>query len=235
MTKKRFFYLIVALGLAASVMLNFILYRYVNQYYFELNRVRLDPLGVVFYKSSDKPLNEVDQKKSKVVFYGDSRANQWTNPKDLNQFVFLNRGIGTQTSTQVVGRFDQHIAPINADILVVQVCINDLKAIPLYSNLQQEIIDNCKSNIKKIVDKASTQGTSVILTTIFPLGELPIERRIVWSDEIAKAMLEVNEYIYTLQDESVVIYDTKAVLADENGQVRKEYELDYLHLNKKGY
>jgi lysophospholipase L1-like esterase len=147
----------------------------------------------------------------------------------------LNRGIGAQTSTQVVGRFDKHITPLQPDILVVQVCINDLKTIPLYPHRKRQIIDTCKANLKEIVDKANSQDAVVILTTIFPLGELTIERRFFWSDEVGKAIVEVNEYINTLKNEDVVIYDTAAVLADQSGQVRIEYSFDLLHLNENGY
>ncbi|MCP4368997.1 MAG: SGNH/GDSL hydrolase family protein [Deltaproteobacteria bacterium] len=235
MNQKRFFFIIIILILTTSVVLNLILYRYANQYYLQLNGTRLDPLGVVFYEPSDPPANEINQRKTRVVFFGDSRAYQWTEPQDLSQFIFLNRGIGAQTSTQVVGRFDKHIAPLQPDILVVQVCINDLKIIPLYPHLKRQIIETCKANVKEIVDKANGQGTIVILTTIFPLGELPIERRLFWSDEVGKAIVEVNEYINTLKNEDVAIYDTASVLADQSGQVRAEYSFDFLHLNENGY
>jgi lysophospholipase L1-like esterase len=227
--------IILLLLLTTSAGLNLLLYRYANQYYLQLNGTRLDPLGVVFYEPSDPAAHELNQQKVRVVFYGDSRAYQWPPPPELGQFIFLNRGIGAQTSTQVVERFDNHITPLQPDILVVQVCINDLKTIPLYPHLERQIIDTCKANLEQIVDKARDQGAAVILTTIFPLGELPIERRLFWSDEVGSAIVEVNEYIYTLKNEGVIIYDTATVLADESGQVRAEYSFDFLHLNEYGY
>lgn len=238
MLKNRIFLVvttILVLLLTMSVILNFILYRYANQYYLQLNGTRLDPLGVIFYEPADPPENELTPQKIKVVFFGDSRAHQWPEPQDLDQFIFLNRGIGAQTSTQVVERYDKHISPLEPDILVVQVCINDLKTIPLYPHLKGQIIDKCKANLKQIVDKSREQGTKVVLTTIFPLGELPIERRFFWSDEVGEAIVEVNDYINTLQTENVVIYDTTAILAGQSGQVRAEYSYDFLHLNEKGY
>ena len=238
MNQKRTFLIvatILSVLLDISIVLNFILYRYANQYYLQLNRIRLDPLGLVFYEPSDPPVNELDQHKTKVVFFGDSRAYHWSEPQGLSQFTFLNRGIGAQTSSQVAERFDKHITPLQPDILVVQVCINDLKTIPLYPHLKQQIIDTCKKNLEQIVAKARSQGAAVILTTIFPLGELPIEQRLFWSDEVGAAIFEVNKYIATLKNEDVLIYDTTAILADENNQVRAEYSLDFLHLNRNGY
>lgn len=238
MKQKRIFLIVVIILitlLSISIILNLILYRYANQSYLQLNGIRLDPLGVVFYEPSDPPATELDQQKDKVVFFGDSRAYQWPAPRNLNQFTFLNRGIGAQTSTQVVERFDKHIVPLKPDILVVQVCINDLKTIPLYPHLKRQIVDMCKSNLEQIVEKARSLGTTVILTTVFPVGDLPVERRLFWSDEVGEAISEVNEHIHTLKNEDVFIYDTAVVLTDQNGQVRAEYSHNFLHLNEAGY
>lgn len=46
--------------------------------------------------------------------------------RGLLQVEFINRGIGGQTSTQVAERFDANIAPLQPDVLVVRVCVNDL-------------------------------------------------------------------------------------------------------------
>jgi lysophospholipase L1-like esterase len=48
-------------------------------------------------------------------------------------FSFVNRGINTQTSAQVLGRFDKHVVPLHPNIVIVQVGINDLKTIPAIS------------------------------------------------------------------------------------------------------
>ncbi|MCC6324113.1 MAG: hypothetical protein DCC43_10285 [Candidatus Brocadia sp.] len=104
-------------------------------------------------------------------FFGDSRAYQWPAPAGLDQFEFINRGIGAQTSAQAVQRFDKHVAPLHPDILLIQTCINDLQAIPSLVDLQSWIISNCKDNIRWIVQKARIQGAIVVLTTIFPQGE----------------------------------------------------------------
>lgn len=238
MLQKRVFLVvstILVLLLTVSVILNLILYRYANQYYLQLNETRLDPLGVIFYEPADPPASELSQQKIKVVFFGDSRAYQWSEPQDLHKFIFINRGIGAQTSSQVVERYQKQIPPLQPDILVVQVCINDLKTIPLYPHLKRQIIDNCKANLKYIVDASRNQSIDIILTTIFPLGELPFERRYFWSDEVEEAIVEVNEYITTLQNTDVIIYDTTVILADQSGQVRTEYSDDFLHLNENGY
>lgn len=75
----------------------------------------------------------------------------------------------------------------------------------------------------------------VILTTVFPVGELGLERRPVWSDAIADSINTVNEYIHSLAADDVIILDAYALLADDRGLVRPELGLDELHLNETGY
>lgn len=224
---------LLTLALAISIFLNFFLFNQGRQYYHELNLTRLDPVGLSVYPSqSDENTNS---KKLRFVFFGDSRAYQWPEPPGLDQFEFINRGIGAQTSSQAVERFDEHIVPLQPDILLIQMGINDLKAIPLFPHLKSRIISTCQDNIKRSVQEARKQGATVILTTIFPPGKLPLERRLFWSEDVGEAIEGVNQFIYSLEAEKVIVFDTGKVLADGKGLVREEYSWDFLHVNEVGY
>lgn len=238
MVKHRIFWMggiALATSLLGSIALNFALYNAATQYYRQLNATHLDPLGLnVSFPDKDTSI-QLPSSKSKVVFFGDSRAAAWQEPEGFDRSIFINRGIGSQTTTQVVKRYDAQIAPLKPDILVVQVGVNDLKTIPLFPNQKDRIIEDCKANIDRIVREARSQNTVVILSTIFPLGELPISRRLFWSSEVDRAIAEVNEFITNLAAEDVRIFDTKSVLSNKNGIVKPEYSLDFLHLNDRGY
>ncbi|MEQ8753679.1 MAG: GDSL-type esterase/lipase family protein [Coleofasciculus sp. G1-WW12-02] len=158
----------------------------------------------------------------------------WVAPAKLNGFSFINRGIGNQTSTQVLGRFEQHILPLNTDIIVVQVGINDLKAIPLFPQQKATIISNCKANIQQIVARSLNRDATVILTTIFPIGPVPLIRQPFWSPDVAQAVKEVNAYLYSLKAKNVLILDAYSLLG-ENQQVQSQYVYDTLHINRRGY
>ena len=224
----------LSIGLIISVALNFVIFNTAWQYYLQLNATRLDPLGLTVYKDVDQRL-DINPQQTRVVFFGDSRAYSWIFPSRLNRFQFINRGIGAQTSAQAIERFADHVEPLNPQVIIVQICINDLKTIPLFPHLKKSIITTCKANLERIVSESLALETTVILTTIFPLGEIPIERRIVWSDDVAEAIDEVNAFIYSLEGENVIVFDTGAVLAEEQGIVREEYSRDFLHLNETGY
>jgi lysophospholipase L1-like esterase len=222
---------IFALLLIGSLAANWLLFIYVQEYYIELQMTRLDPLGWSYFAES----TVTQEDGITAVFFGDSRAAQWPNPDGLADTHFVNRGIGAQTSAQIVARFDEHVRPLHPDILIIQMCINDLKTIPLFPHSSEQIVANCQQNIRQVVEQASAMDTTVILTTIFPVGEFPIERRLYWSPEIETAVAQVNTYIQTLAAENILILDAHTLLTDESGKLRPEFATDELHLNETGY
>jgi lysophospholipase L1-like esterase len=197
-----------------------------------LYSIELDPLGLSsfqeepYQQSSDKPI---------VVFFGDSRAQYWPNPA-LIDYTFINRGIGNQTSAQVVNRFNAHVNPLQPEIVIIQVCINDIKTIPLFSEMKQKIITNCKANIQQIVTDTLELNATAIVTTVFqPTKNVPLARRLAWSDEVYNSVDEVNAFIRNMDDKDVLVFNSASLLLDNDGKTKPEYSNDLLHLNETGY
>ncbi|HEY9651107.1 MAG TPA: GDSL-type esterase/lipase family protein [Coleofasciculaceae cyanobacterium] len=234
--QKRLFYLPLLLCLVfltVSLTFNVLLFIRARYYYLKLNSTNLDPFRLQAFTSESPPKGSAISTTT-VVFFGDSRAEMWSNPMNLNEFYFVNRGIDTQTSAQVLGRFDKHILPLQPDLVIVQVGINDLKTIPLFPQQKDAIIANCKANIQQIVERSVKSGATVILTTIFPIGPVPLSRQPFWSPDIAQAVLEVNTYLDSLKAKDVLILDTYSILA-ENGRTKSDYVYDTLHFNERAY
>ena len=233
MNRLRWLALLLLVGaLAVSIRLNVSLYQEASGNYNDLNRVRLDPLGLSVYADEPPPARAG---LPLVVFYGDSRAAEWT-PPNLPGYTFVNRGIGAQTTAQALGRLPQDLLPLEPDIVVVQVGINDLKTLPLFPAQAPATIQNTKDNIRAIVQRALDAGAQrVILTTIFPVGEVPLERRLVWSEAVDAAIVEVNASLLALAGERVVVLETGPILAEASGKVAAAYRRDTLHLRGEGY
>ncbi|WP_367267789.1 hypothetical protein [Okeania sp. SIO2C9] len=68
------------------------------------------------------------------------------------------------------------------------------------------------------------------------MSEVPFKRKFFWSpDIVATAIQEVNDFIYSLENEDVIIFDTGDILVNQQGKVRGEYSIDFIHLNRAGY
>lgn len=223
--------------LIPSLLLNQRLYQTSLTYYQQLNQTRLDPLGLRAYPS----VAPLEARSPLIVFYGDSRAEAWTPPPNRNPKRFLNRGIHAQTTSQILARYPHHIAPLRPHTLILQLGGNDLKTIPLFPDQRQQIIQTCQTNIQTLIQQALANGTQrIILTTIFPTGPVPLDRRPVWSDDVDTATAEVNVFLKSLSDRpefkgKVQILDTVPLLAGSDGLTRSEYRQDFLHLNPTGY
>jgi lysophospholipase L1-like esterase len=224
--------IILAVALLASLAANVILLRQVRQFYDEVNATRLDPYGLFAYGADVVPPPSPDVQR--VVFFGDSRALAWRMPV-LDGFEFINRGVGAQTTEQVLGRLAQDLTPLAPDIVVIQVGINDLKAIPLFPQDADAILARCKANIQAIVDAVRALDADVILTTIFPAGHVPLERRMFWSDAVPPAVREVNDELQSMAEPGVRVLDAHAALADEAGVLPPEFAEDFMHVSDAGY
>jgi lysophospholipase L1-like esterase len=191
------------------------------------------------YELSTYPINpdlsKRDLNKPLVVFFGDSRAVAWPAIANI-PFEFINRGINGQTTNQVLGRLSAHVASLSPQIVVVQVGVNDLRDFAEFPDKSRNIVNNCKQNIQKIVNRLTQElKATVILTTIFPTSELSQSVRAYWPEEADRAIIEINQFIKSLKSDRVIILDAAALLADERGNVRQIYSLDTLHLNSQGY
>lgn len=222
---------ILTISLLCSLFANVGLFWFAKEQYKNANAIRLDPLQLSYFEQVPLPMQSG---KHRVVFYGDSRALSWPAP-DIENIQFINRGIGNQTSEQIRLRYDSHILPLQADILIVQLCVNDLKTIPLFPQNRVRIVEQCQHNLQEIISKAEVAGAKVILTTVFPVGKVSPERYLVWSDEVRLAIREINHFIKKLANDNVIVWDTYALLEGKKNRIRTEYSRDLLHLNQQGY
>jgi lysophospholipase L1-like esterase len=230
--RYRILLIVMLIFLLAALGLNFYLFNQGRRYYLELSETRLDPLGLNNFQA-EAPSSEPSQ--PLILFYGDSRAMSWPSPDGLDDVTFVNRGIGAQTSTQSWLRFAYHVPPLKPQLFILQVGINDLKTIPLFPERQQSLIETCQENIRHMLAAANYLGATVVLTTIFPVGDVPLQRLPFWSDDVKTAVDTVNNYIHSLGSEHVIIFDAFSILADSDGLMRTEYSADELHINAAGY
>lgn len=232
MRNRKGWWIVSGLGAAAlvtSALLNLFLYREVERWTRLFNLTRLNPLALGEFGSG-----EAERAEPVVLFFGDSRARAWPAPA-LPGANVANRGADGQTSVQCLLRFDAHVTALQPDVVLIQVGINDLVAIASLPDEQDSLVEETGNNIAELVDRARGLGATVIVTTIFPPGRIPLVYRPFWSDEIDEAVVEVNERIRRLAREGVVVFDTVPILAGDDGSVRPPYAADELHLNAAGY
>ena len=199
--------------------------------------VRLDPSEQSFYFQDNLSLQSnsgLNSNVKRVVLLGDSRIQMWDEFPELDGYEFINRGIGGQTTGQAKLRIQSDILAINADAVILQVGINDLKAIAFIPDKRDQIIQTVKDNLQSMIETLLVQDIDVYLMTVIPASTPQGKWYFLWSDDIDSAVVNINNWIKTIENDQVIILDATTNLT--NGlKTDKEYSLDTLHLNETGY
>jgi lysophospholipase L1-like esterase len=219
-------------ALVASLCGNVLLVRSAYEYFKATTAVRLDPVGLNVYAADRaKPAAGGPL----LVFFGDSRAAMWPEPVTPTGYRILNHGIGYQTTAQILMRVEEDVTQFRPTVVVLEAGVNDLKAIAQFPNRQAQIVADCEANLERIVEQCRQAGATVVITTIFDIGDVSLWRRPFWSSSVAAAVREVNAYLPKLAGEHVVLFDAAPILDDSHGTIQEGYQLDDLHLSTAGY
>lgn len=172
----------------------------------------------------------------RVLLLGDSRMAEW--PELPANYYTINAGAPAETTAQILLGARAVLDSEKPDVVVIQAGINDLKAIGVSPADAVEIKTNCFRNLCELVALARERQAKVILTLILPGGKIPIARRLFWSEEVNRAVIEVNQQLSHLYggQPGIVILDLRKVLADDNSatSLLDNYR-DALHLKPEAY
>jgi hypothetical protein len=90
--------------------------------------------------------------------------------------------------------------------------------------------------MRSLVDQLLEANIQVVLLTIFPVGETPVEKLVVWSDKTIEAVDRINELWRRTKRRGLVVVDCDKLLCQPQGRrIRAEFARDHLHVNQRGY
>ncbi len=231
--RRRIGLLSLAGLLLVSLGVNALLVCFARGYFKEMLDVRLDPAGLKIY-AADRQNAAGGGGEPLLVLFGDSRAAMWSTPTTPGYRV-INHGVGSQTTAQILMRLDDDVVRLHPSVVVLEAGINDLKSIAQFPERRAEIVRDCEANLRRIVEGCRRAGATVVLVTVFGIGDVSVWKRLFWSNDVSAAVKEVNAFLPTLAGNGVTLLDADAALDDDSGRIRDTYQLDYLHLTSSGY
>ena len=169
---------------------------------------------------------------NRVVFMGNSITEGWIQmrPEFFNNRDYINRGIGGQTTPQMLLRFREDVINLNPSVVIILAGTNDIAGNSGYISLES-IIDN----IKSMSEIANANGIKVIISSILPAIDYPWKPGLDPAPKINK----INKALKVFSEENNFIYlDYYAAMVDDKGGLKvPEYTTanDLVHPNKKGY
>ena len=190
----------------------------------------LDWANLCYYWQENDQLGQISDGKERIVFMGDSITEEWgkVSPNFFQPAHFINRGIGGQTTPQMLLRFKQDVINLNPAIVFILAGTNDIAGNTGPAN--QEMITN---NIFSMAELSICFNIKVVLSSILPVDKYP------WADhikEVPETISKINQQLKLFSQKNDNLYiDYYSSMVGENRGLKKEYTTDGVHLNKKGY
>ena len=165
----------------------------------------------------------------RVVFMGNSITQGWIEkvPKFFENRPYINRGIGGQTTPQMLVRFRQDVINLYPKVVVILAGTNDIAG-----NTGPSTLEMIEDNIHSMTEIAQSNGIQVVLCSVLPAFEYK------WRPgrEPAEKIVELNRRIKKYAETHGVVYcDFFSAMADERNGLPESLSGDGVHPNPEGY
>lgn len=183
----------------------------------------------VYSQIDPETMDAKDQNGVTVVFMGNSIIEGWkqADPDFFSDPKLLNRGIGGQTTPQMLSRFERDVLDVNPKAVLILAGTNDIAG-----NTGEISLTEIRDNIDEMAQMASKHHIRVILCSVLPAFDYPWRsgRR---PDQKIPAL---NELIRELAEAQNLYYlDFFTVMADDRNGLPKDLAEDGVHPTPKGY
>lgn len=167
--------------------------------------------------------------KESIVFLGDSITSRCDLDKYFPNYNVYNSGIAGNMTKDILDNMENRVFVYNPTKVFILIGTNDL----VYSELDN---DGIKNNIEEIINKIyeKNSNTKIYLESIYPVNN-SLNKEIVetrTNDNIKDLNNKIEKICNNNKCTYINMYDN---LTDKNGNMKRIYTVDGLHLNKIGY
>jgi lysophospholipase L1-like esterase len=193
-----------------------------------------DPGNTKRYAAEDATVKPPAPGEDRVVFMGDSITDNMHNTQSFGPFFpgkpYLNRGIGGQTTVQMLVRFYPDVIALHPKAVVIFGGTNDIAG-----NLGPVSLESTEDNLAAMADLARANGIKVIMASVTPVGDLPGKAPMT-PGRPPETILKLNNWIKQYAASHGAVYlDYFSVTVDDKGFLKADMTADGLHPTIKGY
>ena len=183
-----------------------------------------------YYEKRNRELGFPDENEKRIVFMGDSITEEWGNlyPEFFSGNYYINRGIGGQTTPQMLIRFKPDAIDLKPYAIIILAGTNDIAG-----NTGPSTVRMITDNIFSMAELAIAYEIKVVLSSILPVYQYP------WVDDvldppssIGSINSKIKEYV---ENKGLVYLDYYSSMVDDRKGLKLDFTGDGVHPNEAGY
>jgi len=183
------------------------------------------------YRADDATVKAMPDTKNRVIFFGDSITDGWNLEKYFEGKSYINRGIGGQTTPQMLVRFRQDVIDLKPKVLLVLAGTNDIAG-----NTGPMVNEDIEANLASMAELAKAHDINVVFSSILPVHDYTPRGQEFASQRPADRILALNKWLKDYCDKNKIVYlDYFSAMVDQTGKLKKDLADDGLHPNDAGY
>jgi len=187
---------------------------------------------LVRYRDANAALRPPAPDENRVVFFGDSITDMW----DLDEYFpgkpYINRGIGGQTTPQMLIRFRQDVIELHPKVVVILAGTNDIAG-----NTGPMRLEDIEANYASMADLGRANNVRVVFSSVLPVHNYTPLSQNLFAQRSPEKILELNRWLksYVAAHSDCLYLDYFSAMVDDKGLLKRELAEDGLHPNAAGY
>ena len=185
------------------------------------------------YRDADAALKPPAPGENRIVFFGDSITDIWHLDQYFPGKPYVNRGIGGQTTPQMLVRFRQDVINLQPKIVIVLAGTNDIAG-----NTGPMRLEDIEADYASLAELARANNIKVIYSSILPVHNYTPKSQDFFAQRSPEKIVALNQWLknYCGAEPSPCTYlDYFSAMVDDKGLMKKDLADDGLHPNAAGY
>jgi lysophospholipase L1-like esterase len=183
------------------------------------------------YRDANAALKAPAAAENRVVFFGDSITDIWKLEDYFPGKPYLNRGIGGQTTPQMLVRFRQDVIDLHPKAVVILAGTNDIAG-----NTGPMSLQTIEADYASMAELARVHGIRVIFSSVLPVYNYTPKSQDFYAQRPPQKILELNRWLKDYCAANGYLYlDYFSAMVDDKGLLKRDLADDGLHPNPAGF
>jgi lysophospholipase L1-like esterase len=183
------------------------------------------------YHDDDGKLGPAAASEKRVVFFGDSITDIWKLDESFPGKHYVNRGIGGQTTPQMLVRFRPDVIDLKPAVVVVLAGTNDIAG-----NTGEETLEQIEGDYATMAELAKVHGIRMVFASVMPINNYNPRALSFLLQRSPEKILALNAWLKKYcADQGLVYLDYFSAMVDGRGMLKAELTGDGLHPNAAGF